>query len=386
MRFADEPSCRSFRGASGDAEHYVAITAPPDLPFPAQIDAVAQRYAEALQSLRLAPDSVVFRRLYVSDAANQAAPVRQSSLFAEPFDSPAAVSLVQQPPLPGAKLAMLAYHVESGAPLAKQQLGPGHMLVEKRGLGHLWTTRLCAGNAAIPRSTAAQTREVFGDLMGALASQGGTLADNCVRTWIYVKDVDVFYQDMVAARNDLFDEQGLTRQTHFLASTGIEGACSHRYDTVLMDAYSILGLRPEQVSYLNDYTRLCNTADYNVAFERGTRVGYADRAHLLISGTASIDAKGEVVHRGDVLRQIARALENVEALLQAGGGTLDDMTHLIVYLRDPADYPVIADYLAERFEGLPTLVLRGAVCRPDWLVEVEGIACVRQDVPALPEF
>ena len=110
---------------------------------------------------------------------------------------------------------MLAYHVESAAPVEKHQLAPGHLLIEKRGLGHLWSTRLCAATEAAPRSTAAQTREVFGELIGALEGRGATLADNCVRTWIYVKDVDVFYQDMVAARSDLFAEHGLTRRDAF---------------------------------------------------------------------------------------------------------------------------------------------------------------------------
>ena len=59
---------------------------------------------------------------------------------------------------------------------------------------------------------------------------------------------------------------------------------AHRYDTVLMDAYSNLDLLPEQISFLNDFDRLCATKDYNVTFERGTRVAYADRAHHFISG------------------------------------------------------------------------------------------------------
>lgn len=227
---------------------------------------------------------------------------------------------------------------------------------------------------------------MFSDLIGTLSANGAMLAENCVRTWIYVKDVDVFYQDMVAARTELFARHGLTRETHYLASTGIEGACAHRYDVVLMDAYSILGLRPEQVSYLNDHTRLCATSDYNVTFERGTRIGYADRAHHFISGTASIDAAGLVVHPGDVVRQLDRALGNVESLLRSGGATLDDLTHLIVYLRDPADHARVAAALGGRFADLPTLILRGAVCRPDWLVEVEGIAATAQHAPSLPAF
>ena len=53
-----------------------------------------------------------------------------------------------------------------------------------------------------------------------------------------MKDVDIFYRGMVDSRRALFDEHGLTGATHFIASTGIEGACAHRYDVVAMDAYS----------------------------------------------------------------------------------------------------------------------------------------------------
>jgi enamine deaminase RidA (YjgF/YER057c/UK114 family) len=377
---------RSYRGPSSCAEHYITIKPPGNLSLSRQLDAVAQRYAEALQTLRLSPETAIFRRIYLSDAANQTELVRQSSLFQEPFDSPVSVSIVQQPPLPDSKIALLAYHRESPAPLIKRQVSPEHMIVETGGLGHLWSTRLCATNSEQPGSTAEQTREVFGSLIGTLSANGATLAENCVRTWIYVKDVDFFYQDLVAARTALFEQHGLTRDTHYIASTGIEGSCSHRYDTVLMDAYSVLGLKPEQVSYLNDFDRLCATKDYDVTFERGTRIAYADRAHHFISGTASIDATGAVVHPGDVRRQLDRMLANVDALLRSGGARIEDMTHFLVYLRDPSDYQIAQSYLDERFPQIPRLLLRGAVCRPEWLIEVEGIAIAPHTAPELPEF
>lgn len=386
MQVADGIVCHAFRGGSGDTELTIAVEAPPGLSLRGQLDAIGRRYAEALQTLRLPPESAIFRRIFVSDAANQAALVRDSSLFQEPFDSPVAVSMVQQPPLSGAKVAMLAYHLDSDAPIAKREVAPGHVLVEKRGLGHLWSTRLCTRNTARARSTADQTRDVFNDLIGVLGANGATLADHCVRTWFYVKDVDVFYQEFVDARIELFGQHGLTRDTHYLASTGIEGSCSHRYDTVLMDAYSVLGLRPEQVSYLNDFDRLCATKDYNVTFERGTRIAYADRAHHFISGTASIDPAGQVMHFGDVPRQLERALGNVDSLLRSGGGRLKDMTHFVVYLRDPSDRPLVEGYFTERFPDVPRLIVRGPVCRPEWLVEVEGIAAVAHHAPELPSF
>ena len=32
------------------------------------------------------------------------------------------------------------------------------------------------------------------------------------------------------------------------------------------------------------------------------------------------------------------------------------------------------------------IIVQGAVCRPQWLVEVEGIAIARHDEPTLPGF
>jgi len=378
---------RSFYGASGGAEHFISVEASAGLSLGEQIELVQERYAEAKRSLGLAPDTAIFRRIFLSDVLNQAALVRDSDLVCEPLDSPVAVSIVQQAPLSGAKIALLAYHVESQDRFTKHRLTPKHLVVEKNGLRHLWSTRLCAGACDSSASTVeVQTRKVFNDLIDTLSSQGGTLRDHCIRTWIYLKDVDVFYQGMVDSRSELFSQQGLTNDTHYIASTGIEGACAHRSDLVAMDAYSILGLAPEQMSYLNDFDHLCATKDYNVTFERGTRIAYADRSHLFISGTASIDRAGRVVHPGNVLRQLDLALSNIDALLSSVSANLADMMYLLVYLRDPTDFACVDRYLNNRFPDLPILIVQGSVCRPEWLVEVEGIGIVVNDEPTLPSF
>jgi len=377
---------KSFYGAKGGAEHFIAVVVPSDLDLNMQIGFVEERYDAARRSLGLASDTAVFRRIFLSDVLNQAPLIRNSGLALDPPDNPVATSIVQQAPLSGAKLALLAYHVDSSKPLLRRRLSPKHLIIEKNGHRHLWSTRLCTDDHEVSGSSAAQTEKIFGDLIDTLNNEGANLRDHCVRTWIYLKDVDVFYQGMVDSRRALFARNGLTSDTHFIASTGIEGACAHRFDLVAMDAYSILDLAPEQITYLNDFDRLCPTADYKVTFERGTRVGYSDRAHHFISGTASIDSAGRVMHRGDVLRQLERAIGNVAALLHSGAAGLDDLMHLLVYLRDPADFARVDGYLADRFPGLPVLIVQGAVCRPDWLVEVEGIGVAPNAEPALPAF
>jgi len=375
-------SCRSFHGASGGSEHYICIEARAGGSFHEQLEFVQERYREIRKDLGLAPETAVFRRVFLSDVLNQAEAVRQSPLV----EDDVAVSIVQQLPLPDTKIALLAHHIVDKTPLAKERLSPRHLLVTKNGQRHLWSTRLCCSDHDTSISSEKQTREIFDNLIRTLGNFGANLADHCVRTWLYMKDVDVFYKGMVDSRREVFDEQGLTAETHYIASTGIQGACAHRYDLVSMDAYSNLDLVKGQTSYLNDFDRLCPTADYSVTFERGTRVAYADRAHHFISGTASIDNAGDVVHPGDVLRQLERALENTDALLRSGAATLHDLMYLIVYLRDAADFQAVNAYLREILPELPMVIVEGPVCRPAWLIEIEGVAITGDLAPHLPSF
>ncbi len=116
------------------------------------------------------------------------------------------------------------------------------------------------------------------------------------------------------------------------------------------------------------------TYEYGVAFERATSVDYDDRRHLFISGTASIDNKGDVVWPGDIRRQTLRMWENVGSLLEAASFGWEDVGQILVYLRDPADYAVVKAMFDERFRDIPCVILLAPVCRPGWLVEMERMA------------
>jgi enamine deaminase RidA (YjgF/YER057c/UK114 family) len=128
------------------------------------------------------------------------------------------------------------------------------------------------------------------------------------------------------------------------------------------------------VRFLEAPEHLGRTDDYGVTFERGVQVQLASGVQTFISGTASIDPAGNVLHVGDVRKQLDRALDNVAALLEAGQQSLDDLVQMIVYLRDAADRPLIEPLLEERFPQLPFVLVHAPVCRPEWLIEIECIA------------
>ena len=101
---------------------------------------------------------------------------------------------------------------------------------------------------------------------------------------------------------------------------------------------------------------------------------YADRRHVFVSGTASINNKGEVMYPKDVERQTRRMWENVETLLREADCSYDDVCQMIVYLRDISDYQTVRALYQERFPDKPLVIVQASVCRPGWLVEMECMA------------
>lgn len=332
------------------------------LTYKEQVDALLVAYNHLMEG-ELKGSVAVIKRFFLSDAANQA-----DYLFAMQTEtSDCALSVVEQAPLDGTKIALWVYWQKG----VQTRALPGGMFEVSHGAyRHFWCASAC--NRAI--NSEYQTRLLLNDYIMQLAEQGTNLADHCIRTWFFVQNVDVNYAGMVKARNEVFVTQNLTSETHFIASTGIAGRHADPKVLVLMDTYAVDGLQKGQMHYLYARTHLNPTYEYGVSFERGTYIDYGDRRQVFISGTASINNKGEIMHPGDVRKQTVRMWENVETLLAEADCTYEHVGHLIVYLRDIADYTVVKEMFDERFPDKPKVFLLAPVCRPGWLVEMECMA------------
>jgi len=322
--------------------------------------------------------TAVFLRLFVSDFMNQEDSLGAFAQNGMNKFSRAACSVVEQPPLTGNKVLVWLYAiVDHGAKGLSVDRSEGQIVVKREGMAHIWSTGMRAKEPGW--DSHAQTSAVFAQLERRLRDLNCTVQDNCVRTWLFVKDIDFNYPGVVRSRRDLFETLGMTKDTHYIASTGIEGRHADPGTSVLMDAYAIAGLAGNQVRYLQALQHLNPTHEYGVTFERGTSVDFGDRRHIYISGTASINNRGEIVHKNNVRRQMERVIENIAALLADAGATLADIAHMIVYLRDLSDAPDVERYFAEHFRETPKAVVLAPVCRPGWLVEIECIAVMAID-------
>lgn len=330
-------------------------------------------------------------RYFLSDIANQAELLEESLRVREfesskeclsntlsPSNLPGAISLIGQTPLDGSKIALWAYLTEGLEVHHQKDL----TVTSHNGYHHYWSTNW----QSTLEGSHAQTRQILEGYEAQLAHSGQRLADHCLRTWFFIRDVDTNYQGMVEARRSNFTQQQLTPQTHYIASTGIGGQPIQRQSLVQMDAYAASGLQPSQQQYLYAPTHLNPTYQYGVTFERGTAIHYGDRSHVLISGTASINNRGEVVHVGNVVEQAHRMLENIQTLLSEAGAGLNDIAQAIIYLRDVSDYPVIRDLFEARLPQMPRVFTLAPVCRPAWLIEMECIAIVPAQYQHYPEY
>ncbi|WP_431047194.1 RidA family protein [Streptomyces sp. P1-3] len=98
---------------------------------------------------------------------------------------------------------------------------------------------------------------------------------------------------------------------------------------------------------------------------------------IFVSGRVAQDPATGALIDGDVAAQTEQALRNIDAVLKAGGKTLDDVVRVGVYLTDMADFTAVngayekmfsAPYPARTTIGVAALPLGAAV-------EIDVIAC-----------
>ena len=327
--------------------------------FEGQVARIQQAEKILLDMEDVQGSSIVFKRYFLSDATNQVPVIQENDACT--------VSYIQQPPLDGSKVAVWLY-LQKGTEVVPMS---NSTVVRHNGYQHVWTFGLMDSTSATSYMQTWQTLFIYIDILKLFQA---TLEKNCVRTWFFVRDVDTQYGGLVKSRRECFVEQGLTPETHYIASTGIGGTPSDPKALVQLDSYAMTGFELEQQRYLNGLSHLNRTIEYGVTFERATLMQYGDRNHVYVSGTASINHKGEVMHVGNVQQQTLRMWENVETLLNEGGMSYDDVMQIIVYLRDSADYEMVKRMFEEKYPDIPTVFTLAPVCRPTWLVEMECMA------------
>jgi enamine deaminase RidA (YjgF/YER057c/UK114 family) len=224
------------------------------------------------------------------------------------------------------------------------------------------------------------------------------------RTWLYLGDIvgeedDVErYQELNRARADFYadirfrgcDLDADDTRPVFPASTGIgTGGRGMVMSGIALaterDDLKIVRLEnPLQTSAFN------YGAEYgpeSPRFARGLTITQGSSAVIFISGTASI-TNSETRFIGDVEGQTRQTLENIAHLIDEEnmqrhglpglGATLEDMAVSRVYVKRPQDCTAVRSICRALLGDSPTIYAVADVCRPELLVEIEGMAFTRR--------
>ena len=121
------------------------------------------------------------------------------------------------------------------------------------------------------------------------------------------------------------------------------------------------------------------------SFSRGLRLDLGDYRLLIISGTASVDERGETAHLGDFRAQCWRTYRNITTLLEVEGANWKDVVRCTCYLRDiERDYDEFNKIRTAFFKWhdlnpLPASVgIQARLCRENLLVEIEAMALLKK--------
>ncbi len=333
---------------------------------------------------------VLTERLFFADIAAHNETVRQvraTTYAADRKDLPASTFLLQSPTAAGRLIELqvyvlhplsATYGVEALAGLPSAAAG---WRVTQPGQTHIHLQNLVGGDDLATADFRTQCQDLFERLHGVLREHNVPV-QQLIRTWIYLRDLERDYDVLNEVRNACFAEWGVT---YLPASTGIEGGPHPTTWRICIDACISWGEGIQDIQVMHGDS-LGEASDYGSAFSRGLCVQRPDRTVLYISGTASIDRAGDVVHVGDIDGQCRRMLDNVDALLRPYGATLVDTVHAVTYLKERAYLPVFERVCRERdvpADLLNTIVVAD-VCRPDWLCEIELTAVLRRTTSPLP--
>ena len=101
---------------------------------------------------------------------------------------------------------------------------------------------------------------------------------------------------------------------------------------------------------------------------------------VFIAGQVALDADGKLVGENDVAAQTEQVFRNLRTVVEACGGSLDDIVKITIFVTDAAYRPAVAEARQRHFkEGAypaSTYLVVSALAVPQLLVEIEAVAMV----------
>ena len=106
--------------------------------------------------------------------------------------------------------------------------------------------------------------------------------------------------------------------------------------------------------------------------------GYRSGQLVCTAGMLALDSSGNLVGEGDAGAQTRQVLENIKEIVEAAGGTLEDIVYNMIFLADLKDYQAMNEVYGSYFPENPPAraCVQAGLVRPEFLVEIAATAVV----------
>ncbi len=239
----------------------------------------------------------------------------------------------------------------------------------------------------ISAGTFEQAKDIFSAIENILTSEGFLISD-IYRQWNYIEDITIKnegsqnYQEFNDARSIFYAKANWCNG--YPAATGIGTGRGG----IMIELYAIKGTpavnkpidNPMQIAAHNYSQNVLEGVVVEELQERTTPK--FERARILgntiyISGTAAIKGE-ESITSNDTVCQAETTMEVMNNLISKSnipvpnnGATYD---LLRIYVKHEACIPAVKEYMNAHYPSVPKHYLVSDVCRPELLIEIEGVA------------
>lgn len=110
-----------------------------------------------------------------------------------------------------------------------------------------------------------------------------------------------------------------------------------------------------------------------VGYSHAIRIGKT----VYISGQIAHDQNGKLVGSGDAKAQGEQVYQNIKAILESCGGTMQNIVRITTYVTSLAYRPIMVEVRAKYFPKDPpasTFLVVSSLADPAFLVEVDAVA------------
>ena len=110
-------------------------------------------------------------------------------------------------------------------------------------------------------------------------------------------------------------------------------------------------------------------------YSQGVKV--SGQTLVFVAGQVSVNARGDLIGKGNMRAQLRQVHENVKAVLESAGATFDNVVKTTAFVTDVEEYRKHADIRREYLKGYfppSTVVQISRLAQPEFLIEIEAIA------------